>query len=199
MLLDIIIVVTIIVLGVFVVRELTQTVGILRQRNAVTPTATPEFLVVPNQSVEEQPEGADDRVENDMWSLQLPNLDGEVIRLGDYLGTPILVNFWATWCPPCLEEMPLIQAYAHQYEGDLVVLAINAGEGSDIVQEFVTEHELDLLILLDPAGDAVKQFRVYGFPTSMFFDADGILQSTHLGELDEALLIANLLKIGIGE
>ena len=146
------------------------------------------MAVVPNESIQEGGE-----------ELSWVSLEGKNLSLSDFEGTPLLVNFWATWCPPCLAEMPLIQDFADQYQDQLVVLAINAGEDEAVVRDFVMQQNLELTFLLDPTNSAAKYFRVYGFPTTLFFDGDGVLQSTHIGELNEALIQRYLLKIGIGE
>ena len=198
-LIDISLVVIIIVMGFFVYLELSRTFDFMRQRAGSSSTEGSDALVevdprgsnvdaVVNQSSEEAGDG-----------LNWISLEGETLSLSDFEGMPLLVNFWATWCPPCLAEMPLIQDYADQYQGQLVVLAINAGEDEAVVRDFVTQQNLELIFLLDPNNSAAKYFRVYGFPTSLFFDKAGVLQSTHIGELNDALLQKYLLQIGIGE
>ncbi len=127
------------------------------------------------------------------------SLDGDTIALSDFIGTPLLVNFWASWCPPCLAEMPLLQEFAEKRSDEVVVLAINAGEDEATVKQFAKENDLKLTILLDPSNSASKHFRVYGFPTTLFMDEAGSIQSIHIGELDEELLIKHLAKIGIDQ
>ena len=129
--------------------------------------------------------------------LQWVSLTGEPISLSDFEGSPIVLNFWASWCPPCLAEMPLLQDYADKLSDEVVFLAINAGEDEEIVRNFTEEHNLSLTILLDPSNTAAKHYRVYGFPTTLFFDIDGSIQSIHIGELDDSLLAKHLSKIGI--
>lgn len=131
-------------------------------------------------------------------AFTLANLDGERVALSDFLGIAVMVNFWATWCPPCRAEMPLIQEYAAANHGQLVVLAINAGEENNIVQHFVDGQNFeDLNFLLDPTNSVADLYRVPGLPTSLFIDAEGLLQSVHIGELDEDLLTAYLAEIGV--
>ena len=131
-------------------------------------------------------------------SFSLTDLEGETVALSDFSGMPIMVNFWATWCPPCRAEMPLIQDFAAEYKVDLVVLAVNAGEEEVVVQNFVNNHNLDdLVFLLDPENDVASLYRIPGFPTSLFIDAEGLLQGFYIGELDKAALKNNLEKIGV--
>jgi thiol-disulfide isomerase/thioredoxin len=196
-LIDVGLVVIIIVMAVFVVVELNRTYNFMRDFFNPSPTETPQIQMDATMSTTDQE--ADEIILKTQVGWQLTSLDGEVVSLSDFKGKPVLVNFWATWCPPCLAEMPLIQEYADRYKNDLVVLAINAGEDEIVVREFVTLHDLALIFLLDPANVASAQHRIYGYPTTLFFDADGILQATHIGELDQGLIERNLAKIGIGE
>lgn len=198
-LIDISIIVLIIVMGVFVVNELSRTFILMRQQTGLSQNNPADLIPETDgassaaEVITEKTESVED-VEADLFTL-----DGESVDLSDFEGTPMLVNFWATWCPPCLEEMPLIQEYADRFENDLVVLAINAGEDEAIVRDFITRHQFSLTFLLNPTNSAAREYRVYGFPTTLFFDEEGNLVSTHIGELNEGLLDRNLLKIGIGE
>lgn len=198
-LIDASLIVLIIVMGVFVVVELGRTFDFMRQQAGSSQTPPAAFIPEtegenPNPEViAQEPESSDENPSG------IFTMEGEAVSLSDFEGTPMLVNFWATWCPPCLQEMPLIQDYAERYNEELVVLAINAGEDEAVVREFVAKHAFGLNFFLDPSGTAAQQFRVYGFPTTLFFDDQGNLVSTHIGELNADLLDRNLLKIGLGE
>lgn len=198
-LIDISLVVIIIVMGVFVYLELSRTFDFMRQRSGSPTTTANDTLVEIDETPSSVKVVVNESNQEDGEALKWISLDGETLSLSDFEGMPLLVNFWATWCPPCLAEMPLIQKYADLYQDQLVVLAINAGEDEAVVRDFVSRQNLELTFLLDPTNSAAKQYRVYGFPTSLFFDEDGVLQATHIGELNEALLQKYLLKIGIGE
>jgi len=131
-------------------------------------------------------------------AFNLVNLDGESVALSDFLGNAVMVNFWATWCPPCRAEIPLIQEYAAANQGQLVVLAINAREENHTVQNFVDSQNFeDVNFLLDPTNSVADLYRVPGLPTSLFIDAEGLLQGIHIGELDEDLLTTYLAGIGV--
>jgi len=130
--------------------------------------------------------------------FNLSNLDGENVALSDHLGKAVMVNFWATWCPPCRNEMPIIQDFAAAHPDGLVVLAINAGEESLEVENFVNSHNLDAInFLMDPTNSVSDLYRVPGLPTSLFIDAEGLLQNVHIGELNEAYLAEYLAGIGV--
>jgi thiol-disulfide isomerase/thioredoxin len=198
-LIDISLVFIIIVMGVFVYLELSRTFDFMRQRSAPPPTTANDALVEVEKRTSTVEVALNEGSQEEEDGLKWISLEGETLSLSDFEGKPLLVNFWATWCPPCLAEMPLIQDYADQYQDQLVILAINAGEDEAVVRDFVTQQNLRLTFLLDPTNSAAKYFRVYGFPTTLFFDKDGVLQSTHIGELNDALIQKYLLLIGIGE
>lgn len=198
-LVDISLIILILAMGAFVVIEVTRTVDFFRERTNPAPTETASAFIEPDLTTDVAGIVAQSIEEGDDKGLVLPGLDGETVSMADFDGQPLMINFWATWCPPCVNEMPLLQQYAERYQENLVVLAINAGEDPNQVREFISRHQLDLTILLDPNGDAIDHFRVYGFPTTLFFDADGEMQSTHIGELDEHLIDKYLLTIGISE
>jgi len=198
-LIDISLIILILAMGAFVVIEVSRTVAFVRERTNPAPTETVAAFVEPDLTTDVAGIVAQSFEEGDDKGLVLPGLGGETVALADFDGQPLLINFWATWCPPCVNEMPLLQQYAERYQDDLVVLAINAGEDPTQVRDFISQHQLDLTILLDTDGEAINHFRVYGFPTTLFFDADGEMRSTHIGELDEHLIDKYLLTIGISE
>ena len=117
-------------------------------------------------------------------NFQLPNLGGQSVSLSDFQGKPVLINFWASWCPPCRIEMPYIQEVFEEWSGQgLVVLAINIGESSSKVKEFMENHALSFPVLLDMQGKVAEQYNVliWGIPTTFFIDKDGIIQAIRVG------------------
>jgi thiol-disulfide isomerase/thioredoxin len=100
-------------------------------------------------------------------------LDGKEVSLEDYNGKIIMLNFWATWCPYCVEEMPDLEDIAQ--EEDVVVLAINSGESRSTIQSFIDENGLDLPIVVDEEGYFSRKFYVNSLPTTYFINEEGIL------------------------
>ncbi len=129
--------------------------------------------------------------------FELPGLNGDVQRLSNLKNKPVVVNFWATWCPPCKEEMPLLNQMAQEYSGNLVVLGINYAENEAVVREFISTGNITFPILLDETGQVANLYFVRNYPTTFFIDADGMLRAQHIGLLSEDLLARYLALIGI--
>lgn len=123
-------------------------------------------------------------------SLTLSDLSGVQHSLVDYHGQVVLVNLWATWCPPCKAEMPVLDAYyqAHQAEG-FATIAINDGDPSDAVATFVNEYDLSFTVLLDPTYEATDHaFKARNLPSSFVIDREGNVRLRWVGEIDRAAL-----------
>ena len=113
-----------------------------------------------------------------------PGLDGHVHALETYRGRPVILNFWATWCVPCREEMPLLQtAYERYKENALAVLAISQDtKGSQkTVREYVANAALTFQVLLDPDGTVAGQYHVLLLPSTVFVNAQGVITGIHHG------------------
>jgi peroxiredoxin len=128
---------------------------------------------------------------------------GEKITLSGLEGKAVLVNIWATWCPPCRQEMPAIEKYYERYkERGLVVLGVNAtvqDNPLDIVP-FVNEYGLTFPVLLDETGDVARKYELRSLPSSYFLNRDGTINEVVIGgPMSEALLqtrIEEILKSG---
>lgn len=117
-------------------------------------------------------------------TFTLENLDGEVVSLEDYRGKNIIVNFWASWCPPCKEEMPDFQKYyTENKDNDFAILAINAGESKAIATKFMEENGYNFPVLLDTATEVGNNYMVSGIPTSFIIDKEGIIRNIKVGPL----------------
>jgi peroxiredoxin len=115
-------------------------------------------------------------------NFQLNNLEGKTVSLGDLRGKPVILNFWATWCHPCVFEMPFLQrVYEEQSAEGLVLLAINIGGTSSQVKEFLQAHNLSLTALLDTKQDVAQRYNIQYIPTTFFIDKDGIIQVVKVG------------------
>lgn len=131
--------------------------------------------------------------------FELTDLDGNVVRLSDYRGKAVLVNFWATWCGPCKAEMPLLQdRYTTLRNSGLVILAVNIGEDEALVRPYVEDLGLDFAIVLDPELAVNDEYRVLGYPTTITVDRDGNVVDVHVGAWLDEQLDAVLSRLGFG-
>ncbi|MGG3643503.1 thiol-disulfide oxidoreductase ResA [Bacillus gobiensis] len=126
----------------------------------------------------------------------LQDLDGDVIRLSDFKGKAVILNFWATYCPPCDKEMPLLNKVYEEYKDKgLEILAVNAGEPRIIVSPYVNEKNLRFPILLDRTGTAVDHYDILNIPATYFINEDGVLIEKFPGELTEEKILSSLEQI----
>ena len=129
--------------------------------------------------------------------FKLQSLGGNTVQLSDYRGQVVLVNIWATWCPPCLLEMPAIQDRYERYSPDLVVLAVNVAEPTVFVTDFVEELQLTFDPLLDPKAEIDLIYKIRGYPSSYFIDRDGVIRAVHIGFMTEDQLDGYLIDAGL--
>jgi thiol-disulfide isomerase/thioredoxin len=115
--------------------------------------------------------------------LQLATLDGHPVALSNYTGRPIVLNLWASWCPPCRREMPVFEQAQTAFP-DVTFVLINQGESAKQARAFLDSEGLNVTnVLLDPASEAMRTMQSRGLPTTLFFDTQGRQVDMHLGEL----------------
>lgn len=120
--------------------------------------------------------------------LTLRNAAGETVQLSDYRGKPLVVNLWATWCPPCRREMPVLQAGQHAHP-ETVFLFVNQAESAGDVATFLARQGLHLEnVLFDAKGELGQRVGSAALPTTLFYGHDGRLSGSHMGELSSASL-----------
>ncbi|MDE2604955.1 MAG: TlpA family protein disulfide reductase [Burkholderiales bacterium] len=128
--------------------------------------------------------------------LTLTSLDGQPVRLAALAGKPVVLNLWATWCPPCRREMPVLQQ-AQQRRTDVQFVFANQGEGPAQVSRFLAASRLDLRnVLLDARGEAGARLGLHALPATLLFDARGRLVASHVGALSPATLEELLARLG---
>lgn len=129
-------------------------------------------------------------------ALTIIDLEGRPVSLQDYLGKVILVNNWATWCPPCKAEMPALQEYyeAHKDQGFMIV-AIEAGDEPSSIKQFVDEYSLTFDVLADPNMLALAVFRNDGLPNSYVIDREGVVRLAWTGAISLSMLETHLTPL----
>ena len=128
-------------------------------------------------------------------ALELGTLEGGTVRLDRFAGRPTVINLWATWCPPCAREMPVLQK-AQLDRPDIHFVFLNQGETAEQVRAWLAQRQLPLRnVLIDGKGRASAAFDHQGYPATLFFDAKGRLVSTRIGELSSATLHERLERI----
>lgn len=117
--------------------------------------------------------------------FELETLEGDTVKLSELKGQKVIVNFWATWCPPCRAEIPdFIEVYEKE---DVEILAVNMEETKnnlEMVEEFVEEFEMPFPVLKDEDGDLMDEYRVVAFPTSYMIDSEGHIQFVAMGAMN---------------
>lgn len=132
--------------------------------------------------------------------FELPDLDGNQIALSDHQGDVVLINFWATWCPPCRVEMPDMEAvYREHHDDGLEILGVDQREPKELVEEFVSERGFSWIFLLDEDFDVSREYSATSIPRSILVDRDGTVAHVWTGTLTRSQLEQQLANLGIGD
>jgi len=129
--------------------------------------------------------------------FELKSLEGESVKLSDYEGKKVILNFWATWCPPCREEMPDMEKFSQGMGDDVVILAVNIDPEND-VQAFANEYGISFTILLDsqssknPVNDL---YQVLSIPTTYFIDSKGVIRDVYRTAMSESYIKGTINKM----
>ena len=154
-----------------------------------------EFTHVPN-GTESAARAVAGRINFPAPDFTLNTIDGKKIAWSDLRGKVVIVNFWATWCPPCRAEVGDLQAAYQSHQNDFVLLAINNQEENTDVQSFVDQFQVTFPILMDRTGLTATQYNVIALPTSFIIDREGIVRAVNVGGMDRAYIEAQLAKQG---
>jgi len=131
-------------------------------------------------------------------AFELMDMDGNKVKLSDFLGKPVIINFWATWCPPCRAELPSMnRAWTKVKDKGVAMLAINVGEDEETIFSFMADYPIEFKVLLDQTGDIVSQWPIKGLPTTFVLDPQGRLFYRAIGgrEWDSEELIKQVLAL----
>ncbi|MDT3426858.1 peroxiredoxin [Paenibacillus forsythiae] len=129
-------------------------------------------------------------------SFELLGLDGKTHSLDEYQGRPVVLNFWGSWCAPCVKEMPALEAQWEKWKAHgVIVVGINVGEDQMTVQNFVNGVGVSFPVLMDQDREAVRSYGISPLPTTFFITAKGTIDTIHIGQLDLGTLDAQIGKL----
>jgi peroxiredoxin len=129
--------------------------------------------------------------------FELKTLDGKIVRLSDFKGKPVLVNFWATWCSPCRSEFPDFQKAWVDNADNLVIIGVNntTTDVRDQIPAFLEEFGVTFPIVLDETGETAKAYNILGLPTSFFIDRNGTVIEVFTGPINKAYIESRLSEL----
>ncbi len=163
----------------FVLLAITTPLGSTGGPNLPNPQASQVIFASPTEGLavgSRAPEFAGTTADGRAW--QLTDLDGRPIRLEDLRGKAVWIDFWASWCPPCQQETPVIRQIAEEYrERGLEVVAVQVQETVEEGRAYAERYGLEHTIGADVAGDVFRTYRVYGLPTQFFVDESGVIRA----------------------
>jgi len=131
--------------------------------------------------------------------FSLAEVSGTMINLDGYLGKVVILNFWATWCAPCKEEMPVLDQYGSEHPDSVVILGIAVGDSLETVRSFLEGMNVSYPVLVDVSGVVGSVYHVSGYPTTYFVDAEGIIRGKYIGLMTPRILEQNLVPLGINQ
>jgi thiol-disulfide isomerase/thioredoxin len=158
--------------------------SLVRPADASLATAAPPGLSVGLREGEVAPD------------FEFSDFEGKRQRLSQYRGRAVVLNFWATWCPPCRAELPDLQAVLESHPaGDLVVLGVNAGESYARAARYLSDIDVRLTAFAyDPEGAIVRRYSLPGMPVTYFIDRDGRITRVHTGQISRAVAAAGAIE-----
>lgn len=116
-------------------------------------------------------------------AFELRDMDDKIHTLADYKGKPLIVNFWATWCPPCRAELPSMnRAWAKVKDEGIAMIAINIGEDEDSIFAFTAQYPIDFTVLLDEESEQLSPWQISGLPTTYVIDPEGRVVFQAMGD-----------------
>lgn len=166
--------------------------------------ARPEPEVTLSFDEDDDESGQDDLIGGDVAGEPAPDvsfalLDGGSLRLADLRGTPVVVNFWAAWCPPCVSEMPDFEVVHQELGDDVAFVGIDVRESVDAARELVEETGVTYTIGRDPSGEIFQAFDAVNMPSTFLIAADGTVVASHAGAMDADLLRSLIDEHLLGE
>lgn len=128
-------------------------------------------------------------------NLQVTLLDGSVMNTSDFLGTPMWINFMATWCPQCQDELPMMEDYSSQLGNEMNVLVVDVGEDPKAVKDFMKSLKFALTVGVDPDGTVQRQWGAYALPVHYWLDEQGIVRDVVYGGAPPEIFIQAITDV----
>ena len=181
------------VLGVAAALYSKLSAGMQPQQLATTPPATTE-TTAPADTTQPESEPTEETTEaTEPEPVAAPDFtvqdwDGNEVKLSDYIGKPIVLNFWAHWCGPCQMEMPEFNAAYEELGGEVTFLMVHEGAAIEDGKEKVLDGGYTFPVVFDADSSAGNLYGITAFPTTFFIDKDGNLQAYYMGAMDRSLL-----------
>ena len=181
-------------------KKKTPPVGMITMGVGIVLIGLAALLLLPKAdsaaSAEEEYSSIPMEVEFDAPELELENLAGETESLATYRGEVVMVNLWATWCPPCIAEIPMLQEYYEDHRADgFVMLGIDSQEPPEQVEKYITTTGVSYPIWIDERGDAGLAFSSFSLPASFVIDREGTVRLAWAGQVSRSMLEKHVTPI----
>lgn len=128
-------------------------------------------------------------------AIEVPLLDGSIINTADFAGQPMWINFMATWCPQCIDELPMMERYQTQLTDQMTILVVDVAEEREIVEAFVEALDVGLTVGLDEDGAVQDEWGAYALPVHFWLDADGIVREIVFGGAPPEIFIQAITAV----
>ena len=154
-------------------------------------------LYANNKPITNLPQATKQEQKNLAPDFVLNDINGNEVKLSDYRGKIVVLNFWAVWCKYCKVEMPDFNELNVEFErgNDAVILAVDVQEDIKIVEKYLNDNKIRLNVLMDEEGTVARQYRVDGFPTTYIIDRDGSIATRIPGATNKKTILEEINKI----
>jgi thiol-disulfide isomerase/thioredoxin len=160
-----------------------------------TPVLTPVPAVTPTPSVGESSVPVGTAIGQLAPGFTLPNLEGGEIGTAASAGKPLWINFWASWCPQCIDELPMVQTFKYDLGDSIDLIMVDEGEDAETVLNFLTRLQVDLPVALDQDGTVQHQWQAFALPVHFWLDGNGIVQEIVYGGAPPELFQQAIRKV----